>query len=248
MATSPTRAREKVRVPKTAELVAGRIRHRIASGELAAGGALPSETALMEEFNVSRPTLREAFRILESERLIAVRRGARGGARVQMPDHDVAARYMGLILQYKGVPLADVFEARTIVEAPAARLIASRSDRETSARKLRAVLETERSDRSSPAHSHEFHQLLVALTGSETLILLTDMLEHVTEAVGRSVEATGAADERQGRRSHVAHKRLIEMIEAGDADGAEEIWRRHLVEGGEYLIAAGGRDVVGVLG
>ena len=43
----------------------------------------------MERFGVSRPTLREAFRVLESESLISVRRGAHGGARVHLPNADV---------------------------------------------------------------------------------------------------------------------------------------------------------------
>src|SRR5256885_7189092 len=72
-----------VRVPKAAELVAGHVRSQIVRGELSEGDALPPESALMEQFDISRPTLREAFRILESEGLITVRRGARGGARVQ---------------------------------------------------------------------------------------------------------------------------------------------------------------------
>jgi DNA-binding FadR family transcriptional regulator len=236
-----------VRVPKTAELVAGRIRSRIASGELSSGHALPSESTLMEEFKVSRPTLREAFRILESEHLISVRRGARGGARVQLPDHDVAARYTALILQYKRVTLADVFEARTLVEVPAARTLASRADRRESADKLRAVLETETGGVSTPAHSTEFHRLLVELTGNETLALLTGMLELITEAAAVSIDSEGASDERQSRRSHRAHKRLIELIESGDADQAEEVWRRHLVEGGSYLYGAGGGAVLDVL-
>ena len=72
-----------VRVPKMAELVAARLRRMIVRGELVEGDALPSETALMEEFAVSRPTLREAFRVLESESLINVRRGARGAGPVR---------------------------------------------------------------------------------------------------------------------------------------------------------------------
>ena len=69
-----------VKVPKTAELVATQLRNQIVRGDLREGDALPPEAALMAQFGVSRPTLREAFRVLESEALISVRRGARGGA------------------------------------------------------------------------------------------------------------------------------------------------------------------------
>src|SRR6202041_3242678 len=115
-----------MRVPKMAELVATHIRRQIVLGQLVEDDVLPSETALMEEFSISRPTLREAFRILESEGLITVRRGARGGARVHMPRADVAARYAASVLQANGVLLSDVYEARTIIEAPAAAILAER--------------------------------------------------------------------------------------------------------------------------
>ena len=58
--------REELRVPKTAEIVADRIRKRIISGDLDEGSSLPPEGQLLEQFGVSRPTLREAFRILEA--------------------------------------------------------------------------------------------------------------------------------------------------------------------------------------
>lgn len=201
----------------------------------------------MEEFNVSRPTLREALRILESERLIIVKRGGRGGARVQVPNHEVTARYVGLILQYHRVVLDDVFEARTIVEVPAARMLASRRDRAAAVAKLRTTLEAEPEDKSTPTHSMEFHRLLVELTGNEGLILLTGILEYITEAAATSLAGAGKADERQARRSHKSHLRLIELIEAGKADEAADVWQRHLVEGGQYLLGAGGGAVLDVL-
>src|ERR1700722_2647023 len=129
-----------VRVPKAAELVAAHVRRQIVTRQLHEGDALPSETALMAEFNIARPTLREAFRILESEGLITVRRGARGGARVQEPSTDVAARYAGFVLQHRGVTLDDVLDARLIVEAPAARMLAGRRDRVSLAKQLQEKL------------------------------------------------------------------------------------------------------------
>ena len=62
----------KIRVPKVAELVAETIRNRILNGELKEGDSLPAEAQLLEAFGISRPTLREAFRVLETEKLISV--------------------------------------------------------------------------------------------------------------------------------------------------------------------------------
>src|SRR5215212_9794665 len=101
-----------VRAPKTAELIASHIRRQIVRGELRENDTLPPELSLMAQFGVSRPTLREAFRILETESLISVRRGSRGGAQVMAPDISVAARYVGLLLQVQGTTIVDVYEAR----------------------------------------------------------------------------------------------------------------------------------------
>ena len=105
-----------VRAPKTSELIAAQLRRQIVRGTVIPGQKLPPETQLMEQFGVSRPTIREAFRILETERLIIVRPGSRGGAQVVAPDLTVAARYVGLLLQLQGATIDDVYEARKIAE------------------------------------------------------------------------------------------------------------------------------------
>ena len=55
-----------VRAPKTSELIAAQLRRQIVRRAVKAGEKLPPETRLMEQFGVSRPTIREAFRILET--------------------------------------------------------------------------------------------------------------------------------------------------------------------------------------
>jgi DNA-binding FadR family transcriptional regulator len=109
-----------------AELVARSLRRQIVQGDLSEGDPLPPESELMRQFGVSRPTLREAFRVLESENLIIIRRGARGGARVLAPSADVAARYAALLLQFRGATLVDVYRAREIIEPPMVRLLAEK--------------------------------------------------------------------------------------------------------------------------
>jgi GntR family transcriptional regulator, transcriptional repressor for pyruvate dehydrogenase complex len=105
-----------VRSPKTAELVAGTLRRMVVDGQLKDGDYLPNEAELMAHFGVSRPTLREAVRVLESERLVEVRRGSRTGARVRVPGPEIVARPAGLLLELSGATIADVITARSGIE------------------------------------------------------------------------------------------------------------------------------------
>lgn len=247
MTTAPNGDRFSVRVPKTAELVAGHIRRQIVLGQLRENDALPPESALMEEFTISRPTLREAFRILESEGLITVRRGARGGARVQEPTTDVAARYAGLVLQHRGATLADVLEARVIVEAPAAAMLAARRDRSSVAKQLQQKLDT--LDPVEPSRFHEFNALVVELTENQTLVLVTAMLEHISQAAALSYARRHLdTEDRLARKAHRTRQRLIDLIKAGDVDGAEQLWRTHLTEAGKVLAEGTGASVVDLFG
>jgi GntR family transcriptional repressor for pyruvate dehydrogenase complex len=233
-----------VRVPKTAELVAGHIRRQIVTHQLHDGDALPTETSLMDEYGISRPTLREAFRILESEGLITVRRGARGGARVQEPSTEVAAIYAGLVLQHRNTTFADVAAARVIVETPAARMLAERRSRATIVRRLREAAPYD----GDPGQYKRFNQLVVELTESQTLILLVAILEGIANAAAVRYTTDDASAERLTRRAVAARRRLIDLIEAGDADGAEDLWRRHLTEAGDVLAGGTGESVVDLFG
>lgn len=231
-----------VRVPKMAELVAARLRRMIVRGELAEGDALPSETALMEEFAVSRPTLREAFRVLESESLISVRRGARGGARVQVPEGTVAARYAGVVLEYRGTTLKDVYDARTVIEAPCAGLLAARRTDQDLERLRAAVAEAERlmDDPSAFIRAHmEFHALVVELARNETLSVLNGMVRHIIDQANWShvdLDAGSPENIRANRRGFRAHGALVDLVAASRAEAAEELWRVHLQEAEDYLL------------
>ena len=225
-----------IRVPKAAELVAASIRRQIVTGELQEHDSLPSEAMLMQQFRVSRPTLREAFRILESESLIHVQRGARGGARVQLPNGDVAARYAGYVLEYKNTAMADVYVARAEMEPPLARLLAAGA-KAKQVKRLQAALDAAQSAVNDPEeyvrHDVEFHLLVAELAGNKTLAVMVDMLYHIVgTARQRYVAAAGRDKEllEEYREVHQTHQKLVDLVKAGDADGAEAWWRHHLNE------------------
>lgn len=244
----------RIRVPKMAELVAGDLRRQIVQADLQEGGLLPPEASLMNQYQVSRPTLREAFRILESESLISVRRGARGGARVQLPTNAVAARYAATILQYHGTTLEDVYEARLVVEPPCVALLCRTRTAKTLQRLRRALAEHDAAT-ADPARSVRthiaFHSLLIELTGNQTLRLLMALLEHIIDMANVSQVETMAgspAHERASRKGLAAHHRVVEFIENRNPEEAERLWRKHLSEARDYLVRADVRTVLDLMG
>lgn len=225
------------RVPKTAELVATNLRRQIVRGELSEGDSLPPEHLLTEQYQVSRPTLREAYRILESERLIEVRRGAKGGARVRLPSAEVAARHVGLMLQFGQTELSDVYAARSVLEMPAAALAAENATADGLGR-LRSNLDEAEKTMSDPhadlsrlpVLSREFHSIVVEMSGNKTLALFDSMLGTILDIAGKNYVNVQpvARGIKANTAAYRAHRRLYELIETGNVDAADTLWRKHL--------------------
>lgn len=226
---------EEVRVPKTAELVADRIRKRIIAGELKDGDSLPPEGRLLEKFGISRPTLREAFRILEAERLIAVSRGSRTGARVSPPQVGSVSRYASFVLQADGVRVPDIFEARLALELFAVRRLA-RSGKQAQFRRLRREVASLENVRLNQSRSDfivalaDFHVALVEAGGNETLLFMIRMLQDLMKQVQLRLLAPERGDgEGDGEKAVRSIGRLIDLIEAGEGEEAARHWRLHLI-------------------
>lgn len=223
-----------LRVPKAAELVARALRSQIIRGELKEGGTLPHEGDLVTRFGVSRPTLREAVRILESEGLISISRGSRGGAKIHSPNTTIAAHYFGLILQSRGVTIADVYRARMIIEPPAAEIVARERGAEV-ADELTDWIERSRAAIDDNVLYGElsagFYRALVQMSGIETLYLLNGLLHDV---LARSNARTWSSpesrkDPRFTKEASIrARERLVGLIAAGKAEEAREYTRVNL--------------------
>jgi DNA-binding FadR family transcriptional regulator len=240
---SPGRVDEPFRIPKAAELIAAHLRQRIVSNDLDEDEALPSEASLLELFRVSRPTLREAYRILETEGLLTVKRGAHGGARVHKPRPDVAARYAAYVLESQGTPLKDVFAARELIEGPAVDMIGGTPSPEDLSQ-LREINERGRVVAgdllASLAVHHELHRALVDMAGNQTVSLLRNMIDLILEAAAeRHVAAAGAETELlSSRRAQRTHERLVELMCAGSLADASRLWRSHLADAARLVLSS----------
>jgi DNA-binding FadR family transcriptional regulator len=225
-----------LKVPKTGELVARTLRNKIIRGELKEGSSLPAESELMAQFQISRPTLREALRILESEGLLTVRRGSRGGPTVNRPSVDIAARHFGLVLQSQNTTLADIFTARLMIEPPALGVVAEEaSDRAPAI--LQAILDQEweafkAKDEAALTHLvARFHTAFIELTGNHTLILIMQILNSIYERHIAEIKITAGSEFdriEQTKLGLKSQRKAIELIAAGDSDKIRPYWRTHL--------------------
>jgi len=230
-----------VRAPKTAELIAAQIRGQIVRRELEPGMTLPTEGELMVQLGVSRPTLREAYRILETESLISVRRGVGGGALVLAPDIAVGARYVGLLLQLDGATIADVYEARMALEPVCAGMMAARKNADD----LRALNEcidrvadliAESPNRIPEARAwsrttYEFHELVLKGSGNKTLALQGGLLQEVVATHYAATVADKFAENNRPerfRRVLLSFKKLASFVAEGDREGAHKHWLKHM--------------------
>ena len=227
----------------------------IVSGELTEGESLGREPDLVERFGVSRPSLREALRILEVEGLITVERGARGGVVAHEPDQRMTARTAALLLRARNVSLADVVEARSLLEPVAARKIASMPARARRAitTELGALVNAEEEEIRDPqafaAANTRFHERLVAEAGNQTLGIVIEMLnEIVTRAVtaeSQAADVTGSLSTRQ--RGIRSQRRLLVLLEEGVAAAAEEHWRAYMMGAAKAMLRQEASTVVDLL-
>jgi DNA-binding FadR family transcriptional regulator len=232
---------------KAAELLADFLRRRIVHGELDEGQMLPPESQLAEELGAGRPALREALRILESESLVAVERGSRGGGRVRTPSPLTAARPLATLLQLAHTTIEDVYETRMIIEPAAARWLAEHGSAEAKT-DLRLLADAgrqhiEESD-AWALHALQFHREVVARCGLETLSCLGGLVENTIDRHWANA-VTSPAMRPEVMPPAVAHRaqmRLVSLIESGDGQGAETTWRNHL-EGIQGLLARSERRV-----
>lgn len=240
--------------PRLAEVVAGILRARIVEGALTDGARLPKQDDLLRELGVSRPTLREAMRILEAEGLLTVQRGNVGGAIVRVPRAQSSAYMFGLVLQSRQVKLQDLAAALRSVEPVAATLCALREDRqETVIPRVRACLRQAEAVIGDGVRftslSRRFHEEIVRGCGNETLIVMLGTLELMWSQQERRW-AQHAQDEgsypRAEARADVmkSHKAILRAIERGDGDHAAKVARSHLLASQRYPLAEDGTMIV----
>lgn len=225
----PSALFNRVSSARISEKIVDQIRDLIRQGQLRRGDRLPPERELCERFGVSRVTVREALRVLESSGLVEIRVGARGGAFVTTPDRARVGAGLTDLLTTSAVSAADVTEVRFILELGLVPLVCERAN-DDDIKALREICRNARADaRRNSSYSMdlsaEFHVRVAESTHNPAVAML---VESFREPLLMSLEAAHDRAPDMGKRGVREHDQFVDAIAARDPERATQIMREHL--------------------
>jgi DNA-binding FadR family transcriptional regulator len=199
---------------------------------LAPGDFLGREEDLAAEFGVSRPTLREALKLLSSGNLIRATKGPGGGIFVAHTAEQGMGRSLSdaiaMMLETESVSLHELLDARVLLEVPLAGLAAYQPDEETLTR-LRAAVAAAAAELDNvevvSAADAEIHQTIAAAAGNRMIQALTTWIFEVlqpslVEVLEPAIVHSAIVEQ---------HEALVAAVEKGDPARAERAMKDHLL-------------------
>jgi DNA-binding FadR family transcriptional regulator len=218
----------RVSVGRISEIIVEQIRLLMRQGQLKPGDRLPAERDLCERFGVSRVTVREALRMLESAGLVEIRVGARGGAFVTAPSSNRVGEGLTDLLTLSVISAADVTEVRLILEVGIVPLVCERATEEDLA-DLEKILERAEvalgKGEYSMRMSLEFHARVAQATHNPALEML---VESFRGPILMSLEQAKEVAPDMGELGTKEHEQFVEAVRRRDATEASRVMRVHL--------------------
>lgn len=212
------------RGPVLNRVIQDQIKHYITANRLAAGDLLPPEGQLANDLGVSRGSVREAVKALESLGIVEVRHG--DGVRVRAFNFDSIFELLSYGLVFDPVRAAEILRIRVWLEvaavADAVRRITDAEIDEIGALLDRWEPAAARGEDTS-ANDRNFHRMLYTPLGNESLMRLIDIFW----VIYHSLPLQSIGTDRQPLATVKAHRELLAAIRARDVVLATQRMRDH---------------------
>src|SRR4051794_4083760 len=236
MATSPDRPRPQYRrsASGASEEIAVQIRRWLDEQRLEPGERIGTEQEMADEFGVSRPTLREALRLLSASHLIRVGRGRSGGVFVASTPSEGMSRNVSesiaLMLAAESISMETLVDARLSLEVPLAGRAAVNADDDVCDRLEAAIEAAVGHPRGPPpfnAADSRFHQILAETAGNDLLLALTAwILEVLQPSLVAHISLRVDAEQILAQ-----HRAILRAVRRHQRTAAERAMQAHI----EYL-------------
>lgn len=218
----------------TYQRIVEQVEDAILSGEIPVGSQLSSERDLMVQFGVSRPTVREALRVLQSMGLIEPKPGTRGGPVVLAASPDTLGRSFRAMLGTAALDLGELLEYRIVLDGSACELAAVRHT-DTQGEQMRQAIERMRQAAASDADDFAeadlaFHKTIWQASGNQILLLSGQAVWGALRAlVQRDLDRNPGDNAVKLESAHI-DSGLFEAIMRRDAEAAGRIARTAIAE------------------
>ena len=221
-----------------AEHVAQQLLERIIAAKLKPGVSFATEAELLSQFNVSRPTLRESLKLLESQGVLELRPGPGGGIIVREPSTDLLAHGLSVFLRLHEVPFSTVIKAREVIEpALAYEAAVNGSDEEfeeleASIARMKA-LNAQNDQEAFLEENRVFHSVIARASGNKVLEIFWETISILAHGEHHGIRYS------VGNQAHVikAHQRILDACRRRNGDAAAAAMETH-VSGLEHLVRA----------
>ncbi len=225
-----------IKKARLAEEIADRIRVLILDGTLPADKPLPGERQLAARFGVSRGSVRDALRVLETIGLIETRHGQ--GTFPHELDVDRLVAPLASVLTYRSDLREELVDVRRMFEPAVARVAAARHSEEDLA-DLERIVEVQRrklkSGGSAIVEDTAFHAVLARATQNRVVIRIMATLNDLL------IESRKLTLKQKGRpaRSLEGHEAVVAALRRRDPEGAAHAMHNHIDQIADLMRQAG---------
>lgn len=225
------KAFQPVKRGKISGLIAKQIKSAILNGAMKPGDRLPPERELVERFQASRISIREALKSLETSGLLTIKPGS--GVFVSEVNSKPLSDSLSSILRIKKASINDLTEARIILEPNIAGLASERITPEDLTKLEQNIREASvivKSNSPSPAQNIEFHSLIadsthnpvISLTMKTLFDVVKEMTLEITDNLPKRIETSS--------RAVVYHKRILKALREKDSKKVYELMQKHVLQ------------------
>jgi GntR family transcriptional repressor for pyruvate dehydrogenase complex len=217
---------EPIKSTRIYEEIVRQVKGMIAEGRLKSGDQLPPERDLAQKFVVSRTSVREALRALESLGLVEIRPGE--GTFVREISVDALVEPLALVMLTQREAIGELFEARRLLE-PAIAALAARRATPDEVQEMERILDEQAREiaagRTGLVQDGQFHAAIAAAAHNRAITrLVHGIMDLLTQSREESLNTPG-----RPTRSHQDHRRVLGAIRERDETAAEHAMRDHLV-------------------
>ncbi|GAA0535732.1 GntR family transcriptional regulator [Saccharopolyspora subtropica] len=225
---------QQVRPVRLYQTIVEQIEGAIARGEFRPGQRLPNERELVAQFGASRPTVREALRVLEANGVIRSRPGDPHGPEVLPFSPSGLAKQMTRLAQLEEMSVAELVAFRMILDS-AANLLAARlrSAAELAAMERTLAVMAEAIDRGYDEFSKAdvaFHDAIASASRNSLIQVCNNVVRGVVLSLIEDRVARSRNSRALMRESLQHHREVLAAIRAGDGQAAARISRRNIYD------------------